>query len=132
MHPWVEKIPWREKWQQIPAFLPGKSCGQSLVGCSLWGCRVKGDWGTECTHTYWGLRVWRREVALGLERPRDWMREVCFNSCLYFILQTRRSQGSLLQEISKIIYALGKKKKKVSEEELVVGKPVGGDIIFLL
>ena len=23
--PWVEKIPWRRKWQLIPVFLPGKS-----------------------------------------------------------------------------------------------------------
>ena len=26
--PWVEKIPWRRKWQPTPVFLPGKSCGQ--------------------------------------------------------------------------------------------------------
>ena len=26
--PWVEKIPWRKKWQPTPAFLPGKSHGQ--------------------------------------------------------------------------------------------------------
>ena len=24
-HPWVEKIPWRRKWQPTPAFLPGES-----------------------------------------------------------------------------------------------------------
>ena len=31
-HPWVEKIPWRQKWQPTPVFLPGKSLGQrSLV-----------------------------------------------------------------------------------------------------
>ena len=31
--PWVRKIPWRRKWQPIPAFLPGKSHGQrNLVG----------------------------------------------------------------------------------------------------
>ena len=36
--PWVEKIPWRRKWQPTPEFLPGKSHGQtSLVGRSLWG-----------------------------------------------------------------------------------------------
>ena len=23
--PWVEKIPWRRKWQLTPVFLPGKS-----------------------------------------------------------------------------------------------------------
>ena len=35
---WVEKIPWRRKWQPTPLFLPGKSHVQrSLVGYSLWG-----------------------------------------------------------------------------------------------
>ena len=35
-NPWVEKIPWRRKWQPTPVFLPGKSHGQkSLVGYSL-------------------------------------------------------------------------------------------------
>ena len=29
--PWVEKIPWRRKWQLIPVILPGKSHGQNLV-----------------------------------------------------------------------------------------------------
>ena len=37
-NPWVRKIPWREKCQPTPSFLPGKSHGQkSLVGYSLWG-----------------------------------------------------------------------------------------------
>ena len=36
--PWVEKIPWRRKWQPTPVFLPGKSHGlRSLVGYSPWG-----------------------------------------------------------------------------------------------
>ena len=26
--PWVEKIPWRRKWQPAPVFLPGESHGQ--------------------------------------------------------------------------------------------------------
>ena len=26
--PWVQKIPWRRKWQPTPVFLPGKSYGQ--------------------------------------------------------------------------------------------------------
>jgi len=35
---WVEKIPWRRKWQPTPIFLLGKSQGQrSLPGCSAWG-----------------------------------------------------------------------------------------------
>ena len=33
--PWVEKIPWRRKWQLTPVFLPGKFYGQrSLVTSS--------------------------------------------------------------------------------------------------
>ena len=42
-NPWVEKIPWRRKWQRTPVLLPGKSHGQgSLVGCSPWGCNELG------------------------------------------------------------------------------------------
>ena len=38
--PWVEKIPWRRKWQPTPVFLPGKSHGRrSLAGYSPWGCK---------------------------------------------------------------------------------------------
>ena len=28
LDPWVEKMPWRRKWQPIPVFLPGESLGQ--------------------------------------------------------------------------------------------------------
>ena len=36
---------WRRKWQPTPVFLPGESQGWgSLVGCHLWGCRVRQDW----------------------------------------------------------------------------------------
>ena len=36
--PWVQKIPWRRKWQPTPVFLPGKSYGQrGLAGYSPWG-----------------------------------------------------------------------------------------------
>ena len=42
-HSWVGKIPWRRKWQPIPAFLPGDSHGQrSLVGYSPRG-RIESD-----------------------------------------------------------------------------------------
>ena len=35
---WVRKIPWKRKWQPIPAFLPGKSHGQGiLVAYTPWG-----------------------------------------------------------------------------------------------
>ena len=38
--PWVEKIPWRRKWQPTPVFLPGKSHAQrSLVGYGPQGRR---------------------------------------------------------------------------------------------
>ena len=37
-YPWVQKIPWRRKWQPTPVLLPGKSYGQrSLAGYSPWG-----------------------------------------------------------------------------------------------
>ena len=36
---------WRRKWQPTPAFLPGESQQQgSLVGCRLWGRRVRHNW----------------------------------------------------------------------------------------
>ena len=36
--PWVEKIPWRRKWQPTPVFLPGKSHGQRrLASYRQWG-----------------------------------------------------------------------------------------------
>ena len=38
--PWVEKIPWRRKWQPTPVFLPGEFHGQrTLTGYSPWGCK---------------------------------------------------------------------------------------------
>jgi len=37
-HAWVEKVPWRRKWQLTPVFLPGKSHGhRSLAGYIPWG-----------------------------------------------------------------------------------------------
>ena len=36
---------WRRKWQPPPVFLPGESQGWgNLVGCRLWGRRVRHDW----------------------------------------------------------------------------------------
>ena len=41
--PWVEKIPWRKKWQPTSVFLPGKSHGQrSLADYSPWSCKRMG------------------------------------------------------------------------------------------
>ena len=51
-YPWVRKISWSRKWQHAPVFLPGKFHGKrSLVGHSPWGCRVRHNWVTKCTHT---------------------------------------------------------------------------------
>ena len=37
---WVEKIPWRRKWQPTPVFLPTEFHGQRiLAGYSPWGCK---------------------------------------------------------------------------------------------
>ena len=36
--PWIQKIPWRRKWQPTPVLLPRQFHGQSsLMGCSPWG-----------------------------------------------------------------------------------------------
>ena len=44
-NPWVWKILWSREWKPTPVFLPGESHGQrSLVGYSLWGCRVRHNW----------------------------------------------------------------------------------------
>ena len=40
LDPWVEKIPWKWKWQPAPVFLPRKFHGQGgLVCCSPWGLK---------------------------------------------------------------------------------------------
>jgi len=37
-NPWVQKIPWRRKWQSTPVSLPGEVHEQrDLVGYSPWG-----------------------------------------------------------------------------------------------
>ena len=50
-HDWLTSLSlltfmhWRRKWQPTPLFLPGESQGRgSLVGCCLWGPRVRHDW----------------------------------------------------------------------------------------
>ena len=53
-NPWIEKIPWRRKWQPTPVFLPGQFHGQrSLAGYGPWGHKRVGlrDLATEHTHT---------------------------------------------------------------------------------
>ena len=47
--PWIEKIPWRRKWQHTLVFLPGKFHGQrSQASYSTWA-RKESD-RTACTH----------------------------------------------------------------------------------
>ena len=47
-NPWVGKIPWRGKWQPVPAFLLRESHGQSsLEGYSPWGHKELDIWVTE-------------------------------------------------------------------------------------
>ena len=49
---WIEKIPWRRKWQPTPVFLPGKSHGQTrLVGYSSWGSQNNQTWLSNQTTT---------------------------------------------------------------------------------
>ena len=53
--PWVEKIPWRRKWQPTPVLLPGESHGwRSLVGYSPWG-RKESDTTERLNLGSWGL-----------------------------------------------------------------------------
>ena len=48
-NPWVEKIPWRRKWQCTPVLLPGKLHGQrSLEGYSPCGHKK-----SDTTGIYW-------------------------------------------------------------------------------
>ena len=55
--PWVERTPWRKKWQPTLVFLPGEFHGQrSLVGNSPWGRRESDTteqlWSTQHSTVY--------------------------------------------------------------------------------
>ena len=59
--PWVRKIPWKRKWQPIPAFLPGKSHGQrSLAGYSPWDQKESNMTEWACTHAF--LLLWLSRI----------------------------------------------------------------------
>ena len=79
---WFGKIPWRNKWQSTPVFLPGKSHGQRiLVGYSPWGCKRVGHnlatkqqqysfvyiYAWHILGLLWWLRWWR--ICLQCGRP---------------------------------------------------------------
>ena len=61
--PWVRKIPWRRKWQPIPAFLPGKIPWTEEAGVlqSTGSQRVRHDWACVhahmCCGSYWNPRA---------------------------------------------------------------------------
>ena len=72
-HDWVTSLSlftfmyWRRKWQPTPVFLPGESQGQrSLVGCHLWGRRVRHNWS---------------DLAAAAERPTRCSRTNTKNRC---------------------------------------------------
>ena len=81
--PWVGRILWRRKWQPTPVFLHGEFHGQrSLVGYSLWGCRVRQDWATE--HTSICYTVYSEAVSLEVLLYRRL--PLCFLVLFYFSL----------------------------------------------
>ena len=62
--PWVQKIPWRRKWQPPPVFLPGKSYGQrSLAVYSPWG-RKELDTTEQLIHTHTHTHTHTHRVLL--------------------------------------------------------------------
>lgn len=82
----------------------------------------------------WGLRAWRTEVTLNLERQiKSELGKSLFASvrCLSCIPQTHRARGSLLNwQLAKSNMCLAG--PPFSEEELIIGKLVRGDAICWL
>ena len=57
--PWVQKIPWRRKWQPTPVFLPGEPHGQKgLVGYSPWCCKESDRTEHTCVSQYYKVGSW--------------------------------------------------------------------------
>ena len=69
---WVGKIPWREKHQPMPGFLPGKSHGQRrLAGHSPWGHK-----------SLTRLSTWTTELQAQTPRcTSTWNASPALNSC---------------------------------------------------
>ena len=87
---WVQKIPWRRKWQPNPVFLPGKPHRQrSLVGYSPWGRRVSL---IPVSEKMSGKSAWRN---LGLEGRALSCDYICLK--LSGILLPRRDKSERLQ-----------------------------------
>ena len=61
--PWVWKIPWNKKRQNISVFLPEKLHGQrSLMGYSLWGCKESDAYARMHTHTHTHMEVLMQQI----------------------------------------------------------------------
>ena len=72
-YPWVEKIPWRRKWQPNPVFLPGKSHGQrSLAGYSPWDCK-ESDMTEQTEHAHTDTGHIHLNTVTTLVKPRKTM-----------------------------------------------------------
>ena len=71
---WVEKIPWRKKWQPTPVFLPVKSHGQKTrEGYSPGGSQsVRHDLATEFTGTHTYTKKHGRASMVSSFQPWPW------------------------------------------------------------
>ena len=82
-NPWVQKIPWRRKWQPTPVFLPGKSHGQrSLAGYSPWDHKESEGTQLNCLSTPTGTIVYTGShfpqlCALSLFIPLSLYNPIC-------------------------------------------------------
>ena len=71
--PWVEKIPWRRKWQPTPVFLPGESHRQrSLVGYSPWGHKESDRSEYRLRHSFMGEDFSQLLFHIGLFQTADY------------------------------------------------------------
>ena len=68
---WIQSLgqedPLEQEMATTPVFLPGKSHGQRLVGCSPWDCRESDMTEHACMHTW---RLWGR-LYTALEQKWD-------------------------------------------------------------
>ena len=90
----VERMPWRRKWQPTWVFLPGKCHGQrSLVGYSLWGCRVGHTLVTQEQQP----NIQFDSLKKKKKKKQPWILQFCSvaQSCLTVIPRTAARQASL-------------------------------------
>ena len=107
-HDWVTLLSlftfmhWRRKWQPTPVFLPGESQGQgSLVGCRLWGHRVRHDWSNlaaaaaaqySCLGNLTERGAWWARVH-GVAKNETWLSETaCRHLAQYLVWPVERAQ----------------------------------------